>query len=674
MMLLSLLIAVLSSVPVGSDKSAADNQDMMVVSSGFVEEPDDPSEDPKQTFDYSLLKTKGHPRLLADEAGFAALKKKVTSRRFRYPTLYRLHSEVMTRAAKIVESDRGFTTAGEHALIVDNILACAYAYKMTGKPSFLAKVRADMAKVCTFDSWNPGGLSIGELSFAMGIAYDWLYYDLSLAERTEIHKVLVAKGIRPMYKNNRNARITGNWNQINLGGVSVASMAIYEKDKKIAVQQIEKAVAGNLKGVERIYSPHGNYAEGLGYWEYGGNYQACFLSCLQEIFGHTAGITDVEGFLESGEYALYMHGTMDTSFSYSDGGAYADPVLLTSWWFAAQNDDPTLVYREKMRLEDKKDEAYKNTPLDLNGRRYYRLLPAIIVAIRDFDIDSRKVCPPVKEVWSGQGEMPVVIVRHGWKFDGSDVYLGVKGGLANTWDTSITSHGHMDAGSFVFEAEGVRWSDDIMRPPYGEWYAALRKAETPRKYNVQNGVMWDTFRISNIGHSTIISHANDGSVKGKLHKTDYDVNGFASIDKVIDTLDRQGAVVNMTAPMKGQVKRARRTVELVGGTDLVVTDEITALDDLDCPVEWRMLSRTASTVGNDGVVLERDGKRRTLTVASSDCMIVPEYCSWKPEIPKGDNWGTYLEYEDKIRNRTIAGWKATIPKGKTVKFITVLKK
>lgn len=651
-----------------------DKHDKMIVCKGFVEEPDDPSDDPKQTFDYSLLRTKGHPRLLTDEAGFVALKKKVTVGRFRYPTLYRLHCEVMTRAKKIVKLDRGFTSAGEHGLIVDNILACAYAYKITGKPSFLAKVRADMAKVCTFNSWNPGGLSIGELSFAMGIAYDWLYYDLTLAERTEIHKTLIEKGIRPMYKNNRNAKITGNWNQINLGGVSVASMAIYEKDKKIAVQQIEKAIAGNRKGVERIYSPNGNYAEGLGYWEYGGNYQACFLSCLQEIFGHTAGISEVEGFMQSGEYALFMHGSMDTSFSYSDGGAYADPVLLTSWWFAAQNNDPTLVYREMMRLHDKNDEAYKNTPINLDGRRYYRLLPAIIVAIRDFDVDSRQVNPPVKEVWSGQGEMPVVMVRHGWKFDGSDVYLGIKGGLSNTWKTSITSHGHMDAGSFVFEAEGVRWSDDIMRPPYGEWYAALRKAETPRKYNVQDGVMWDTFRISNLCHSTIISHTNDGSVKGKLHATDYDVNGFASIDRVIDSLGRQGAEVNMTAPMKGQVKRARRTVELVDGKDLVVTDEVTALDDMDCMIEWRMLSKTASKVVRDGVILTRDGKARTLTVSSSDAMILPIYRSWKPEIPQGDNWGTYLEYEDKILKRTIAGWTAVVPKGKTITFVTTLRK
>ena len=673
-MLLSILIATLSFVSTYSYESMTDKHDKMIVCKGFVEEPDDPSDDPKQTFDYSLLRTKGHPRLLTDEAGFVALKKKVTVGRFRYPTLYRLHCEVMTRAKKIVKLDRGFTSAGEHGLIVDNILACAYAYKITGKPSFLAKVRADMAKVCTFNSWNPGGLSIGELSFAMGIAYDWLYYDLTLAERTEIHKTLIEKGIRPMYKNNRNAKITGNWNQINLGGVSVASMAIYEKDKKIAVQQIEKAIAGNRKGVERIYSPNGNYAEGLGYWEYGGNYQACFLSCLQEIFGHTAGISEVEGFMQSGEYALFMHGSMDTSFSYSDGGAYADPVLLTSWWFAAQNNDPTLVYREMMRLHDKNDEAYKNTPIDLDGRRYYRLLPAIIVAIRDFDVDSRQVNPPAKEVWSGQGEMPVVMVRHGWKFDGSDVYLGIKGGLSNTWKTSITSHGHMDAGSFVFEAEGVRWSDDIMRPPYGEWYAALRKAETPRKYNVQDGVMWDTFRISNLCHSTIISHTNDGSVKGKLHATDYDVNGFASIDRVIDSLGRQGAEVNMTAPMNGQVKRARRTVELVDGKDLVVTDEITALDDMDCMIEWRMLSKTASKVVRDGVVLTRDGKARTLTVSSSDAMILPIYRSWKPEIPQGDNWGTYLEYEDKIRKRTIAGWTAVVPKGKTITFVTTLRK
>ena len=639
----------------------------------FVEEPDDQSPDVVRTFDYSCLSKAGHPRLLADSEVFEDLRHKVTKGRAKHPTLYRLHKEVISRATRIVSSDRSFSSSDRYYVIVDNLLSCSYAYRLTGQEKFLTKARSDMAKVCTFQSWKPGGLAIGEISFAMGIAYDWLYHDLSLDERMAAHKAMVDKGIRPMTKNNRLADIAGNWNQINLGGVSVASMAIYEKDKAIAVQQIEKAVAGNRKGVAAIYSPSGSYAEGLGYWEYGGTYQACFLSCLEGIFGHTAGIAEVPGFMESGEYALFMHGTMNTSFSYSDGGAYVDPFLLTSWWFAAKNDDPALIYCEKRRLYDGDDPSYKYTSID-EPEQPYRMLAPIVVAIRDFDMEPRPVNPPAKEVWSGQGEMPVVMVRKGWKFNGKDVYLGIKGGYADTWERSRTSHGHMDAGSFVFEAEGVRWSDDIMRPPYGRWFEAMRKAESPRRYTTQNGVMWDTFRISNLCHSTIVSYANDGSVEGKLHPTDYDVDGFASIDEVIDSAGRQGAVVNMTAPMKGQVKSAVRTVELVNGTDLVVTDEITALEGLDCPLEWRMLSMSSSLLSSDCVILAKDDKIRTLTASSSDSSVPVRYASWEPTRPYKDGWRTYLDYDDNIRDRTIVGWTATVPAGKTIKFTTVLKR
>ena len=639
----------------------------------LVEEPDDQSPDVVKTFDYSILKEKGHPRLLADTEGFESLKQKVTKDKSKNPTLYKLHKEVLSRASRIVATDRSFTSSDQYYLVVDNLMSCAYAYRLTGQEKYLTKARNDMAKVCTFQSWKPGGLAIGEISFAMGIAYDWLYHDLSLEERAAAHKAMVEKGIRPMSKNNRLAKIVGNWNQINLGGVSVASLAIYEKDKAIAVQQIEKALAGNRAGVKAIYSPNGNYAEGLGYWEYGGTYQACFLSCLKGIFGHTAGIAEIPGFMDSGEYALFMHGTMNTSFSYSDGGAYIDPFLLTSWWFAAQKDDPTLIYCEKRKLEDRNDPSYKYTDID-EPEQPYRMLAPILVAIRDFDMDSRPVNPPVKEVWSGQGEMPVVMVRKGWKFNGKDVYLGIKGGCADTWETSLTSHGHMDAGSFVFEAEGVRWSDDIMRPPYGRWYEAMRKAETPRIYTAQSGVMWDTFRISNLCHSTIVSYANDGSVAGKLHSTDYDVDGFASIDEVIDSAGRQGAVVNMTAPMKGQVKSAVRTVELVNGTDLVVTDEITALEGLDCPLEWRMLSISSSLLSSDSVVLTKNDQTRTLTATSSDPSVPVQYASWETARPYKDNWRIYLDYDGRILNRTRVGWTATVPAGKTVKFTTVLKR
>ena len=657
----------------GEDNTGQDGgQDNTGVPEGFEDEPDDPTADPNLTFNYSLVKKAGHPRLLCDAQGFADLKTKVTSGRFKNKTLYKLHSEVLARAQKIVNADRSFSASSEHYKIVDNLLCCAYAYKLTGQTAYLAKVTKDMNKASALPDWTPSGLSIGEISFAMAIAYDWLYYDLDLATRKAAHAAMVSKGIKPMYNNNNNIKIIGNWNQINLGGVSCASLAVYEKDKSIAVKQIEKAISGNAAGMKGIYAPDGNYAEGLGYWEYGGTFQVCFLSALKGIFGNTAGLAETPGFMDSGEYALYMHGTMNTTFTYNDGGGTSDPFLLTSWWFAAQKDDPMLMYCEKRRLDNASDPSYKDTSID-TSEQPYRMLAPILVTLRDFDMESRPVTAPTREVWSGQGEKPVCMVRKGWNFDETDVFLGIVGGLADAWQTSRTAHGHMDAGSFVFEADGVRWSDDLMRPGYTNWYAALRAAESPRVYTAQEGVMWDTFHVSNIGHSTIISYTNDGSVSGKLHSSDYYVDGFASIEKVIDAGGRQGAVVNLTAPMKGQVKSARRTVELVNGTDLVVTDEITALDALDCKLEWRMLSISSSAIVADGVILTKNGKSRTLSASSSDPSVTPTYKTWPTTLPTGDGWGV-LKFHQTVYDRTVAGWAATVPAGRTVTFVTTLKK
>ena len=632
--------------------------------SDFVEEPDDPAKDPNITFDYSLLKEAGHPRLLIDEQGFADLKTKVTSGRFSNPTLYKLHQSVISRAQRIVSQDRKFTGPSDHYVVVDNLLSCAYAYRMTGQSAYLVKAVSDLKEICGKSHWNPNGLSVGEISLAVALAYDWLYYDLDLETRKLAHKAMVSNGIKPVYNKDMSASI-GNWNSIILGGAACASMAVYEKDKETAVLQIEDAVKENMPAMKGIYSPNGNYAEGCGYWEYGTGFEVCFLTCLQDIFGNTAGLMEVPGFLESGKYALYTHGTMNTEFSYCDGGGSTDSPFLTSWWFAAKFNDPTLAYCENHMLDGG---IYTDTDLDVPG---FRLLPTIVAMIRDFNIDSMTMTPPEDEMWHGDGEMPVTMVRKGWNYDESDVFLGIKAGHCNTWKTSSTAHGHMDAGSFVFEAEGVRWSDDIMRPSYAAWTSALEQAGSRSGDTSQKGLRWDTFRVNNLCHSTIVSYTNDGSVPNKLHASDFYVDGFATIDEVIDNGGRQGAVVDMSAPMKGQVSKATRTIELVDGTDLVVTDEITALPDMDSRMEWRMLSISSSSVSDDGITLTKNGKNRTLTVSSSDPSLVPEYASWKTVRP--DDW-TPRTWDPTITDRTIVGWTLTVPAGKTVRLVTTLKK
>lgn len=129
----------------------------------------------------------------------------------------------------------------------------------------------------------------------------------------------------------------------------------------------------------------------------------------------------------------------------------------------------------------------------------------------------------------------------------------------------------------------------------------------------------------------------------------------------------------MTGPMKGQVADAQRTIELVDGTTLVVTDRITALPSYDCILEWRMMSRAGATSGTEGITLTMSGKTRYMSVTSSNSSVKPEYRTWPTTKPTGDGWGV-LDFYQEITGRTISGWTATVPAGKTVTFVTTLEK
>lgn len=634
----------------------------------FEEEPDDPSEDLVLTFDYSLLTKAGHPRLMIDEKGFKSLKEKVTVERFTHKTLTKLHNEVIARAGRTVETNRAFANTDDHYLIVDNIVTCAYAYKMTGHAKYLTKCRNDLKTVCSFTHWDVSGLANGEISLAVAIAYDWLYHDLTLDERKKVRRALMDKAVLPMSFYDA-TKHKGNWNSIKTSGVICAALACYEKDKARTRDFIEKCVnVENLPATINIYKG-GGYTEGLHYWDYGSSFEICMITCLEDIFGHSAGLMQVEGLLESGLLATYCHGTVNSQFGYSDGGGGDDRPLVSSWWFAAKNNDPEMMFVERFHI----DKWYKDTPMTgNNGDLRYRLLAPMIAMVRDYDLDATELTPPSEKVFKCGGDMPLVIVRDGWNFDGTDTYLAIKTGLTNT------GHAHMDVGSFVFEADGERWSDDMMRPGYEDWFNALYDAGGNSGNSDQTAMRWDTFHISNLCHSTIVSYTNDGSVTGKHHSTDYYVDGFATVEQVMESGSRLGAVVDMSAPMKGQLKSARRTIELVDNSELVVTDEITALDNMDCRLEWRMLSIAGSSVSEDKTEIlvtgKKTGKTRRLTVTSSDDSVSPVLAAWETKCPHGtDNW-CKPSFHEVIKNRTLVGWQVTIPQGKTVRFVTTLKK
>ena len=628
------------------------------VPKGFVEEPDDQSPDVVKTFDYGQMAALGHPRVLMTADDFKDLKVKVGRKAAEHKLLSEANDMVIALADEYVTNgeviEYKLDAAGKRLLsqsrkALKRLFTLAYAYKMTGEQKYLDAAIKDLRDVCAFEDWHPSHyLDTAEMSLAVAIAYDWLYYDLPLDLREMIHKCLVEYGMKTSVGQSYH-RAVGNWNQVCNAGMIAAALAVYEKDKAISVDIIEDAVASNKKAMQGIYSPDGNYAEGYGYWHYGTGFQSILMKLLQTAFGNTAGLTEVDGFMKTAGYILFMAAPSGGSFSYADGGTEEQRVLPAMWWFAAESGDEALLANEVRNL---KNGMYASTK--------DRLAAAVPVFLKDCDFKGNTDAVPSSYVWSGNGKVPVTMVHTNWKFDDGDVYLGIKGGAPNG------GHGHMDAGSFVFESKGVRWSDDLHRPDYATMENALGNSEFWS--NAQDGLRWDLFRMNNIGHSTLAFLNSDKSVKDKRHVTDQIVSGKTQFKQVYNSPDGYGATLDVTPAYADAVESANRTFKVIGGK-LVVSDEITAKKNMPAKFQWRMIGQNAVTVNPDGEILTQKGKNLKLSTVSSDKNVKVTYATWDATRPA--DW-IKRDYEPENTDYMIAGFTATVPAGKTVTFTTTL--
>ena len=625
--------------------------------------PDDTSADPSGVFDYSKLVAMGHPRVLISKEGFDDIRKKVTEQSASNRFLTEITNYIITRADRYVLTPTNITytldASGTRLLTQSTnafrqLALLAYAYQVTGQTKYVTACRKILRDVCAFSDWHPSHfLDTAEMSFGVALAYDWLYYVLPTEEKVAIKNALIEYGLKAgfQYGASKFYNSDGNWNQVCNGGMLAAALAVYEKDKADAAQTIEKAYSTNKVAMGKIYSPDGNYAEGYGYWGYGTGFQALILQMLETAFGTDAGLSEVEGFLKTAGYMQFMAGP-GGPFGYADGGATAESASVGMWWFAGKLNDKSLLCNE-MRLYAKGNYA------DGSDERYLPLVPAVA---RTLNMDDYSSVYPSRTVWSGNGKVPVAMVHTGWKFDATDRYLGIKAGNANQ------PHGHMDAGTFVYDAHGKRWSTDLTRPSYATMENALGAVGGNFWSMAQKSLRWDITSMNNWFHSTISVNANDGSVS-KTYPTDHYVNGVCTITEVLDNATEKGAVLDMSAPLKGQVAKATRTIKLVGGRDLVVIDEITALSGLAAPLVWHMVTPASPTASADGISLSSGGVTLTLRTVSSDASVKPSYLVESCVRPS--SW-TARTWDPSLASYKIVGYECTVPAGKTVTLTTTL--
>jgi hypothetical protein len=501
-----------------------------------------------------------HPRLFISDKQLPGVMRNIRAS----GKLKILHKDIIRQADKLIDKKpleriqigRRLLSVSREAL--RRLQALSWAYRTTGDEKYLKRAEQEMLTIADFSDWNPPHfLDVAEMTAALAIGYDWLYNDLSAESRKRIRKAIVEKGIRPsLYKSKSGKELwwvngTNNWNQVCHGGMTCGILAVMEDEPELAETIIHRSV-NKVQVAMSEYEPDGAYPEGPGYWAYGTAYNVILIEAIDSALGTDFGLSEKKTFAKSAEYYLHIAGPTGLFFNYGDCGAGSsfNPTVL---WFANKYKDPSLLWNQKKMF----DSAAKRKSSGLAGRR-----TSVMALLWGMSEAAR----PERLSWMGQGRNPVAMFRNSWDDDAT--YLAIKGG-----DTSF-HHAHMDSGSFVVDAEGLRWAMDLGREDY-------HKIETMGGSlwsRAQDGDRWKLFRYGTYAHNTL-------TVNGQQQRID----GTGLIVRYSDDRKFPHAVIDMSTIYNGQLKKAIRGASLLPSGQILIQDELEATDK-PATVRWNMVT------------------------------------------------------------------------------------
>lgn len=521
------------------------------------------------------------------------------------------------------------------------IFSCAFAYRVTGDAKYAEYAENLINCVCDFPSWNPTHfLDVSEMSLAVSVGYDWLYDVLSPETRTKaadrLYRYCIQPSLDEQYTGQFVKRHT-NWNQVCHAGIVAAAIAIYDEHPDEAKAVIERAIQSNTMAAQKIYSPDGVYPEGAGYWTYGTSYQIALNTLLQSFLGSDFGLSDTEGFSQTWKFFMYSQDNLGKKYDYSEG-SLGGSVFPEAWYFADRFGDTSCLFLVHRAIQNGKQCCVgRMSPLNLVFASRYK---------------GGAITPPEERVYTGRCNNSILVARTGWERE--DQYLGLKAGYG------AVNHGHLDVGSFMYESQGVRWISEIHLPG---GYSVLEKrlkeigANTGLFNSSVDSWRWKIFSYSNKEHSTL-------TINDKIHNP----KAQCDICEVIDQPDRIGGSIDLTPLFKEDAEKVVRTVVIKNNSYLEITDEITARETVDANVRFNLVTPCDLEIGRKAITLYKKSKGVKISAKGADV----KYTQWSA-IPS-DYPNEVNSYIEKYHEGwSFCGYTYTVPRGQTVKVITIIK-
>ena len=537
-----------------------------------------------------IEKNASHPRIIATNDDFARVKSLIASGD---ETINAWYQDIIKQGEKHLEMSlptndlpdgrrmKGSRQVGP--LVINLGMLYHLSDDAVKKEEYKSRIWAEVYTVSQFPDWNESNefLNTAEFMEGVAIAYDWLYDAWTPEQRKILETALINKGlIKTLEAYNRNIwwirtyPRANNWNAVCNGSSILALMAIGDINREITLPSKEKVSMETFAGaildtafnaledfILLEYMPDGAWGEGPSYWEYALEYLVKFMASLETALGTAYGYDQTPGLEETAYFPMYMSGAVG-SLNYGD--ASDNKVIAPEeLWLARKynNDKIASLHIDNMNI------------LKVAGSELEMLWynPKAYSSEQTLELDK---------YFAGT---EVATFRSKWH-DSNASFLGLKAG------NNIVSHGHYDLGSFVFEAMGQKWAEDLGKDDYN----------LPG-YSDLDGGRVTYYRLNPEGHNTLVINP-DGTAQ-------QNIEAFAKIEKT-ESKDRGGfAITNLTDAYKDDVESARRGVMLASNrTRATIQDEV--IFKAPSTAYWFMHTQAEIDISQDGksAILSKGGE------------------------------------------------------------------
>ena len=428
-----------------------------------------------------------HPRVLASAQRFDWLQRTLASNSVPqlnswWTTLRNSADSILTNAVSVYTPDNRGTILGISRTVLDRAGKLALAWRLTGNTNYAERAWAELEAAANFPDWHPAHfLDTAEMTHAFALGYDWLYAYWTPARRTVLTNAIVSKGLKQslsIYTNYSSwaASSANNWNLVCNGGMTLGALALGDENAPLTEYILSRATASAGWVMRHYTTDQGGWYEGPGYWDYTTEYNMRLLAGLESALGSDFGLSATRATWETGVFPIHMVGPGLKSFNFADAGA-GNMRGAQLFWLARRYCRPEFAWHERANVSVE--------PLDLlwfDARGSDPVASGIAAA--------NWFCGPTGTTPYATADAVTLRTRFG---DSEASFAGFKAGEIGA------SHGHLDAGSFVFDALGQRWAHDLG----GDDYALAGYFSDPQR--------WTYYRLRAEGHNTLVINPGSGA-------------------------------------------------------------------------------------------------------------------------------------------------------------------